>query len=523
MQQAATSIATSPLIRKVVANPEILKAHQCRRDFFVFVQEFWEEIIQEPPVWNWHISYLCGELSKVAYRVMAGLPKEYDLIINIPPGTTKSTIATVMFPIWCWIARLPVEDEYKAAHSRYYNMNKERAEAEQFPFLTGRHLRFIAGSHADRLATDHSVESRDIIRSEKFQRYFPEIVIRKDLDSKTHFKNESGGERISTSVGGSITGQHAHIQIVDDPIDPKGSNSEAERLSANHWMDQTLSTRKVSKERTPLILIMQRLHQEDPTGHKLEKAKDGAKIKHICLPGELTEDIKPVGLKRFYKDGLLDPVRLSRNVLQDMEIDLGQYGYAGQALQSPTPPAGGMFKPDLMEVVNALPSKIKKIVRYWDKAGTDAIRNAKAAYSMGVKMAALENGQFAVIDIVGGQWRAEVRERNIRQTAQLDGQKVPIGIEQEPGSGGLESAENTIRNLAGFVVKKDKVSKSKELRADTFSVQVNNGNVLLMRADWNRKFIEELRFFPVGALKDQVDAASGAFNNLVQVKKVGVW
>lgn len=98
--------------------------------------------------------------------------------------------------------------------------------------------------------------------------------------------------------------------------------------------------------------------------------------------------------------------------------------------------------------------------------------------------------------------------------AQSDGRNVKIGIEQEPGSGGKESAESTVRNLSGFSVFVERPTGDKVYRADPFSVQVNHGNVRLLRGDWTHEFIEELRFFPAGTYKDQVDAASGAFNKL---------
>ena len=109
---------------------------------------------------------------------------------------------------------------------------------------------------------------------------------------------------------------------------------------------------------------------------------------------------------------------------------------------------------------------------------------------------------------------SQEREDIIRATAEADGRSTNIWIEQEPGSGGKESAEGTIRNLMGFVCKADRPTGDKVYRADPFSVQVNNGNVQLLRGDWNSEFKEELRFFPFSKYKDQVDAASGAFSKL---------
>src|SRR5690606_9375662 len=141
-----------------------------------------------PPVWNWHIEYLCGRLQEYGMRVVRREPKLSDLIINIPPGTSKSTIATVMFPAWLWTADPTI--------------------------------RALTGSYSASLSTDHAVKSRDIIRSDKYAEYFPEIEIKRDQDNKTHYKNVKGGERYATSVGGTVTGFHAHIIIIDDPLNP---------------------------------------------------------------------------------------------------------------------------------------------------------------------------------------------------------------------------------------------------------------------------------------------------------------
>jgi predicted phage terminase large subunit-like protein len=119
-----------------------------------------------------------------------------------------------------------------------------------------------------------------------------------------------------------------------------------------------------------------------------------------------------------------------------------------------------------------------------------------------------------------GQWETNVREQIIRTTAEADGPDVFIYVEQEPGSGGKESAEATIRNLSGFSVHADRPTGDKTFRADPFSVQVNNGNVQLMRGEWNRDLIEELRYFPFSKYKDIVDACSLAFIKLTQKKRV---
>ena len=130
-----------------------------------------------------------------------------------------------------------------------------------------------------------------------------------------------------------------------------------------------------------------------------------------------------------------------------------------------------------------------------------------------------ESGRIGIEDVRRGRWGTHERENVILQTAQMDGIEVEVGVEQEPGSGGKESAENTVRNLKGFRVFVDVPSgsgSSKELRAHPFSAQVNAGNVFMVKGDWNRECVNELMFFPNSKYKDITDSLSGAFNRIAK-------
>jgi len=282
-------------------------------------------------------------------------------------------------------------------------------------------------------------------------------------------------------------------------------------------MTDTLATRKVEKAIVPTILIMQRLHQNDPTGFILDRT-NGKGIKHICIPAEITDNVQPPELVKFYQDGLMNPIRLSRSVLEESRAN-GEYQYSGQFLQSPVPLGGGMFHPAELVYHKRIPkfTKFVKKVRYWDKAGTAG----GGAYTAGVLMGLDTKGAFWILDVRRGQWASNEREKIIKSTAILDTGNVVVGVEQEPGSGGKESAEATARNLAGFRVVLDRPTGDKALRADPFSVQVNCGNVNILMGEWNHAFLDEMTYFPLSTYKDQIDAASGAFNRLATRKVVG--
>lgn len=491
-------------MQKLATNPLYIQRALNDLSFYEFFKYFWSEISSDELIENWHMEYLCNEIQALAERVGDNLPKVNDLIINIPPGTSKTSIVMKCFPVWCW--------------TRWYWM------------------RFITASYSQVLSLESGEASRDIVRSEKFRIMYPELSIKTDKDVKSNFKivktilaqNKNytkeliGGNRYSTSVGGSVTGFHGHMLLIDDPLNPNEAVSEKILSNTNYWIDQVISTRKIDKEVTPTILIMQRLHQKDPSGHLLDKEKEN--IKHISLPGDINEyrdQLVPKELSLKYADGLLDPKRLSMSVLKELLVDLGQYGYSGQIGQKPTPPGGGMFKVGGFQIMDylPLPHEIKEVVRFWDKAGT----KDSGCYTAGVKIAKLDTGKFLVIDVVRGQWSTDERERMIRQVAEADGFNVRTGVEQEPGSGGKESAENTIRNLAGYSVFKELPKGDKIYRADPWSVQVNNGNVFLLRGKWNNEFIKEHEYFPYSKYKDQVDAAGAAFSSITAQKQVRVW
>lgn len=500
-------VSEEQLLQLAINSPNGIIRELNNRSLLHFLQWAWPAYSAQPFVVNWHIKELCKQLEEIAYRVGARKPKKHDLLINISPGTTKTALCSIMFPVWCWT---------------------------KWPWM-----RFITCSYSSTLSLESAEFSRDIIKSDLFKQVYPEYGIKSDKDTKGNFRivtyannvsnnpkkkqrEIAGGNRYSTSVGGTLTGFHADIIIWDDPLNPTQAASDKELENANRWLDQTLPTRKTSKENTTIIGIMQRLAQNDPSGHWLDKKKKN--LRWMCLPGEArnyADNVRPKRLLKKYKRGLFDKYRMPQHVLDELLEDLGQYGYAGQIGQSPAPPGGGMFKVDMFVEFSQVidPSTIVKSVRYWDKAATI---NA-GAYSVGVLMHHLKNGFWLIENVKRGRWSSEVRESIIKKTAAVDGTKVHIVIEQEPGSGGKESAQATVRNLAGFIVRVDKPGQgdgNKAERADPFSVQVNSNNILLKTADWNALFKEELSLFPNSTFKDQVDASSGAFNYLSRKKRV---
>lgn len=260
---------------------EKVRSEECKRSLFEFLIEFWDIVIQNECVLNWHIEFLCNEIQTVLDWVIKGEPKEYDLIINISPGTTKSTIISRVAPAWLW-----ANDSSKT----------------------------IIGCTIDsKNATEFATASRDIIESDKFKRFYPDVKIRRDVSAKTFYQSDEGGKRYSFTTRGSKTGKHADVLIDDDPMDYSTANSpDAARRCIEGFKE--LQTRKKDKDNVPYILVMQRLSSRDTTVHALKALP---KVRHICLPADnIHNNVKPTELAENYVDGLMDPVRLSRETLK---------------------------------------------------------------------------------------------------------------------------------------------------------------------------------------------------------------
>lgn len=486
------------MARKSFTKDQVLSS-LCRDSFYDFVRTFWSTVVPETPVWNWHIEYLCGELQSAAERVFRGIPKEYDLLINVSPGTSKSSIASVMFPAWVWV-RMPS-------------------------------ARCICASYAHSLAMDLARKSRDVIKSDLYGQLFPEVKIREDADTRAAFVNTAGGARYSVGVNGSVTGLHAHFLIVDDPLDPNQAMSEAELKNADNWMRHTLPSRKVDKSVSLTAVVMQRLHALDPSGMMLEEAaKGGTPVRHVCLPARLPPEehnnVYPVELRAHYAGGLFDPIRMPESVLSQFE-SRSAYAFHGQFMQSPTPLGGGMFRAEFFnQRVRAAPYTAQRI-RYWDHASATSVQSC---WTVGTLIAKTEDA-FYVEDVVRGRWEPLQRNNVIRATALRDrmrygpGRNEPmIYMERQPGSAGVDAWKGVARALAGFAVYQDSVTGDKEVRAMPWAAQLAAHNVYVVdngestqtgTASWDiQAWIDEHVAFPNGKWLDQVDSCSGAFNLL---------
>ena len=387
----------------------------------------------------------------------------------------------------------------------------------------------ILASYAASLAENKSRQARQIVESPEFSLLFPGIRTTRDQRAVDHWQLEGRrGGLLAVGVNGPITGHGALLGIIDDPIE-NWAAAQSEVLRDKIWDFWRTTFRTRVWEAGSIILIMTRWHSDDLAGRLLAEQADDWDVLRLPAIAESQAERDNcnafLGLSTGEADPLgrepgepLCPQRFSLDALQALRRDVGAMGWASQYQGVPRAADGNRFKRSWFEIVDAVPSatgenRVVGRVRSWDKAAT----SGGGDFTVGVLMERARDGKYYVEDVVRGQWSAMERDRVILATAQRDaakyGNTVHIWGEQEPGSGGKESAEAMVRLLVGFPIRVEPVTGSKEVRAEPFAAQAEAGNVLLVRGPWNGPYLEELATFPNGH-DDQVDGSSGAFNKL---------
>lgn len=283
--------------------------------------------------------------------------------------------------------------------------------------------------------------------------------------------------------------------VLDDLHKADEARSDTVRNGVIDWFQNTLESRKNSPH-TPIIVIMQRLHEEDIAGWLLNGG-NGEEWEHLCLSA-ITDEGKA-----------LWPEKHDIETLRNMER-AAPYVFAGQYMQRPAPLDGGLFKPDRMTTVEAEPAGNIRWVRGWDLGAT-----VGGDPTAGVKLGRLDDGRFVIADLVHGDKAPDERDAMLKNTAVSDGVKVKISLPQDPGQAGKTQVLHLTRLLAGFNVVSSPESGDKVTRAEPFAAQVNAGNVLMVKGAWNKTLLDEMRLFPNGKHDDAIDACSRAFGELL--------
>lgn len=413
-----------------------------------------------------------------------------DLLINVPPGFSKSMATSVFLPAWMW-GPLGRPDK-----------------------------RIISTSYAGDLAIRDNLYCRKLMQSEEYQECWGDaFAFAGDQNAKTRYENTRGGWKQTASVGSALTGHRGDLIIVDDPHSTKSSDSEIQRRAALRWFTETLPTRKNDLERSSTVVIMQRLHTNDISGHILSKRLG---FEHLCIPMEYSPDHPHKSTRwtdwRTERGELADPVRFPRVAVNDLKRTFrsqgGSYAEAGQLDQRPVPRGGGMFREKWFKFRDFEPAKDEiagDVVRGWDLAAT---ADERAAFTAGVKGCRLKTGETVILDVRREQLEPSGVYAMLQRTADQDGRGVVQSIPQDPGQAGKDQKRHIAAQLYGHSLHFSPESGSKETRATALASQAEAGNLFLVVADWNDDFIRELMEFPRGAWKDQADAASRMFAKL---------
>ncbi len=444
------------------------------KDFGEFVRAAWPILEPETKLeWNWHLDAIIDHLAAITFGQMT--PR---LIINISPGSSKSLIVSVFWHAWMWG---PCEMAAK---------------------------RVVSTSFDIAVAKRDSRKARDLMLSEWYQTLWPTEFVRSAEDS---FANRATGSREAVAFA-SLMGKRGDVLIIDDPHSLDGAESEVERTKNVRRFVEGGQSRVNDRVNSAIVIVMQRLHMDDLSGAVL--ARDLG-YEHLMIPMRYEPErahTTAIGWSDPRKrDGeLMDPKRVPEKEVEKEERS--EYSFAGQYQQRPAPREGGMFKVDLITRVNNAPAG-GKWVRGWDIAGS--VRKT-SPFTVGAMIVAFPNGDIYITDVKRKRAKIGAAEDLIIDTATDDGVHVLESIPQDPGSAGLSQKNHLAGKLAGLQFRFSTESGKKEDRAIPLASQVDAGKVFMVIGDWNHELIEEMRNFPNGSFKDQVDALSRAYGEVVQ-------
>jgi len=470
-------------LEEVRQNADLIRL-KCK-SFSTFVKEAWHVIEPSTPlIWNWHLQAMCDCLEAITFGRLH--PR---LIINIPPGCSKSTIVSVMWQAWEWGP------------------------------CGLRGNRFLSTSYEEGNVTRDTRKTRNLILSEWFHELWPIEFTRRGENS---FENVETGTREGVSFA-ALTAKRGDRLTIDDPHSLLGAESDTQRDKAVLNFIEGGQNRLNDPTRSAIVIVMQRLHEADLTGAIL--AREVGYL-HLMLPMEFEEERKCVVRDKkgavFFEDPraidgeLLDPARFTREVVDRDYKSANDYAWAGQYQQRPAPREGGMFKVDTIQKVDG--SEIgegARHVRGWDIAGSVKKRSA---FTAGAHLALYE-GIVYIVHVQRAKKEIDQAERMIVETAQDDhdryGSKMVQSLPQDPGQAGKSQKFHLANALAGTNFKFSPESGEKQNRAIPFASMVNSGKVRMVRGTWNSALENEMRNFPGSLYKDQVDALSRAFMELI--------
>jgi len=450
--------------------------HACEASFRVFLRESWATFDPSPFQPNWHIDAVSDHLQAVTRGHIQ------NLIVNMPPRNSKTSIVSVAWPAWEWGP-------------------------------AGRpQRRALFTSYGSGPALSAAVKSRRLILSRWYQhRWGTRFKFASDQNVKSRFENDRGGARFSSSFESGVTGEGGDLIAVDDPTQlDDDENIEKLEHVIDEW-DGTIATR-INNERANRVIIMQRLNQRDLSGYVLDQAKRlHQEWTLLRLPEEFEVDTRTrvfIRGKLFFEDPrkvegeLLHPERFGRETIADLKTVSGSYRYAGRFQQRPAPRAGGIFQREWWRYWTVLPGRFDEWSQSWDatfdKVGVDP------SYVCGQVWAKLGAFRYLIDQVRGRMTFTETCNAIEAMTAKWPQARLKLIERKANGAAILDALKGKISGMVPIEVTEDKVTRAKAVSPD-----VESHNVYLPHPSerpWTGDFVEETALFPRAAHNDQVDA-----------------
>lgn len=452
-----------------------------REDFKSFCIKVFQELNpSEKFVDGWYINLICDYMQ----RVMNG--EELRLIINIPPRYLKSIICSIAFP----------------AFVLGHNPN----------------AKIMCISYSEELASKLATDCRAIMQTKWYKEQFPKTVINPNRNSVMDFETTKHGVRYATTVGGATTGRGADYIIIDDPVKPMDALSDVMREKVNDTYSTAIGSRLNNKNTGRIVVIMQRLHENDLSGY-LEKKDIGYKT--IKLPIMAAEDeewkiknhinnnVKTVYRK---KGELLHPIREGMNIVEQHRKSCGAFIFSAQYQQNPVPIGLGLIKREMLSFYSNLPM-FNNIVISWD---TGAKISENNSFSACVVIGISKDDKCYLLDIFRERLEFPFLIRKFEEIASKYEESYPnrVTILVEDASSGIQLLQHFKQRRTN--IKPIKCLRGKEDRFNFVTLKVERQELLLPQnfTPWYKDFEEELLTFPRSLFKDQCDALSQALNYL---------
>lgn len=445
--------------------PEHLRA-AARRSFPIFCRGALKTLLPATRLqWNWHLDLIGARLQDV----MEGRCRR--LIINIPPRYGKSLIASVAFPA----------------------------------FVLGHnpHAEVICASYAQSLSEKMARDTRRLMNTPFYRSCFA-TELASTRERLSELKTAEGGSRLATSVEGTLTGRGGNFIIIDDALKPSDAPSDTKREHVNGWFDSTVTSRPNNKETDAIVVIMQRLHEDDLAGHLIAQGH----WEVLSLPGiaeqpeEWTIDTR-ITTRTFRRaEGeALHPARESLETIAETRAGMTAYDFAAQYQQRPAPAGGGEIRAEWFRYYDPQdpPAFIRK-VQCWDTAATD---HARSDYSACITLGEARDRQYYVIDSYRGRLLYPELKRKVRELADLHGVENVV-IEKCPTS---EALIEELKREGFFKIYPVKPKGTKYERILARTALIEAGRVWLPdQAHWVAGLLHEAVMFPNGHHDDQIDA-----------------